>query len=74
MKTFTTIQSTKITSKKLNTFCSIDKVQKDGTNRIFFAVRNEEGKNVVSTMFARKYEAEKIVTKWFNYLQNKRYE
>ena len=68
MKTFTTIQSTKITSKKVNTFCTIDKVKKDGTNRIFFAVRNEEGKNIVSTMFARKYDAEKIVTKWFNHL------
>ena len=71
MTTFTTIQSTKITSKKLNTFCTIDKVKKDGTNRIFFAVRNEEGKNVVSTMFTRKYNASEIVTKWFNYLASK---
>ena len=71
MKTFTTIESTKITSEKLNTFCTIDKVKKDGTKRVFFAVRNNEGKNVVSTMFARKYDAEKIVKQWFNHLSNK---
>jgi len=71
MKSFTTIQSTKITSKELNTFCTIDKVKKDGTKRIFFAVRNEEGKNIVSTMFARKYDAEKLAKQWFKYLANK---
>tara|TARA_R110002020_G_C16275085_1_gene771395 strand:+ start:1194 stop:1409 length:216 start_codon:yes stop_codon:yes gene_type:complete len=71
MKTFTTLQSTKITSKELNTFCTIDKVRKDGTKRVFFAVRNEEGKNIVSTMFARKYDAETVVKKWFKHLATK---
>lgn len=71
MKTFKTIRSTKFTSKNINAYCTIDKVRKEGTNRIFFVVRNEEGKNVVSTMFARKYDAEKIVKNWFNYLQTK---
>lgn len=71
MKTFTTIQSTKVISEKLNSFCTIDKVRKDGTNRLFFAVRNEEGKNIVSTMFARKYDAVNLAKRWFKHLENK---
>ena len=62
MAAFKTLESTKYTSSKTERFCTIDKVQKIGTKRIFFAVRNEESKNIVSTMFARKYDADKVVS------------
>lgn len=71
MNTFTTIRSEKHFSKKANTFCTIDKVIKDGTKLTYFTVRSAEGKNVSGIMYARKYNAEKIVDRWFKHLENK---
>lgn len=71
MKTFTTLQSTKIKSYKTDNFCYIDKVKKDGTKRIFFAVRNYEHKNIVRTMFARKYDAFSLAKDYLKHLDSK---
>lgn len=69
---FTTLNSTKITAKGIDRFLTIDKVRKVGTKQVFFAVRDEKGRNIVPTMFARKYHAEELSRKLFQFLRNKK--
>ena len=66
MKMFTKISTVStIRNPKTNEVAQIVKFKKDGTAREFFTVEID-GKRLVSTMFARMYDAEKMAKTYLN--------
>lgn len=61
---FNYVQNGVFTSKEKKVY--VFNVTKKGTKREFFAVSNPEGLLLSSTMFARKYDAMKVVDRYLS--------
>jgi hypothetical protein len=60
-------ETNQVTKQGVSLTYTIDKVQKVGTQRIFF-IPKINGKTVTRTMYARKYDAENLITAAINNL------